>query len=215
LKAVVYHADARYADGNEVGNTYKRLFKGFNANCRQFNCKTVHVTLEGHEGWGDENFYVSGLDPKNVMLNREIAFAEFLKQAPEDLYLFSEPDYRMWKAFPALRGDVSLLYRAGDDVPMNPAWRLATPKALPLFELLRDETQKVKLRPGVGYDWHCDSEGFTSAWKLMGSPKGGMVEFLGLRIEFRDFSQYIKPNPIYGRNYAWHLKHQLLQQEGL
>lgn len=220
MKAVCYHADALYADGTPAGDTYRRLFKGFNANCHAFGLKTVHVTLEGHEGWGDENFYVSGLDPKNIMLNREIAFVQFLEQAPEDFYWFTEPDYRIWKAWPRLRGDCALLLR-GDDVPINPAWRMATKKAIPLFRDFRDETQSVELRPGVGFDWHCDSEGFRKVWDKMGRPKRHesgrlpITEYLGVRIEFRDFGHYIKPNPIFGRNYAWQSKYDLLKHEGL
>lgn len=213
MKAVVYHADSHFADGQPVGDTYKRLFKGFNKNCHEFGMTTVHVTLEGHEGWGDEVHYVKGLDPKNVMLNREIAFCDFLESAPEDVYFFIEPDYRIWKMFPDLKGDVSLVYRDGDTVPITPSWRLARNKALPLFQLFRDETQKVKPRPGVGYDWHCDSEGFNSVWRKMGSPTVGLTSFMGLQIEFRKFSEYVKPNPIYGKNYAWKQKGELLRAE--
>lgn len=214
MKAVVYHADAHYADGKPVGDTYKRLFKGFNENCHKFGLQTVHVTLEGHEGWGDENFYVSGLDPQNVMLNREICFHAFLEQAPHDVYWFTETDYRIFRTWEPLKADCALLLRPDDDVKINPAWRMATPKALPIFKAMRDNTQSVKLRPGVGWDWHCDSEGFRKLWEQMGSPTTlEPLEFLGCKVEFRRFSEYIKPNPIYGRNYAWKMKKELLDAE--
>ena len=172
------------------------------------------MTLEGHEGWGDENHYVSGLDPKNVMLNREIAFCDFLATAPEDTYFFIEPDYRLFREFPALVADCALLFRENDDVPLTPAWRMATKKALPLFRKFRDETQNVKLRPGVGFDWHCDSEGFTAVWRKMGSPSDYTPRtYAGVKIEFRKFGEYIKPNPIYGKNYAWKAKEDLLRAE--
>ena len=213
MKAVVYHADSHYADGRAVGDDYKRLFKGFNENFHKFDLQTVHVTLEGHPGWGDETYYVKGLDPKNVMLNREIAFCEYLEQAEDGEYFFIEPDYRIFRKWPPMETDCVLLFRENDDVPITPAWRLATKKAVPLFKLFRDETQNVKLRPGVGYDWHCDSEGFTSVWRKMGSPDVCRRKFMGLDIEFRRFSEYIKPNPIYGKNYAWKQKEDLLRAE--
>lgn len=211
MKAVCYHADAHYADGSEVGDTYKRLFQGFKKNCHEYGLKTIHVTLEGHEGWGDENYFVSGLDPANVMLNREIAFCDFLEKAPEGVYWFTEPDYRIFKAWPRLTTDCALLYRADDDVRITPCWRMATKKAIPVFRMFRDETKSIELRPGVGWDWHCDSEGFNRSWKKMGEPKEGRYSYLGVEIEFRKFSEYIKPDPIYGRNFAWKAKEILLQ----
>lgn len=214
MKAVAYHADAHYADGRAVGDDYRKLFNGFNKNCHSFGLKTVHVTLEGHEGWGDESHFVSGLDPKNVMLNREIAFCDFLEKAPEDVYWFTEPDYRIYRSWPAIKNDCALLYRGNDGVPITPSWRMATKKALPLFKAFRDATQNTKLRPGVGFDWHCDSEGFNEIYRKMGSPNGAHnIEFLGVSIEFRKFSEYIKPHPIYGRNFAWKAKEELLRAE--
>lgn len=212
MKVVVYHADSHYPNGKPLGDSYKRLFKGFNKNCHGHGLTTIHLTLEGFEGWGDENIYYPGLDPWNVILNREVVFTEFLKAAPMDVYFFSEPDYRMFTAVPPLKTDVAMLYRHSDGVPLNPSWRLATPKALPLFELFRDETASARSVEG----WHCDSEGFTSVWKQMGSPeKCEVVEFLGLSIELREFSDYVKPNiPKYGKNYCWNEKEDLLEAEG-
>jgi hypothetical protein len=145
------------------------------------------------------------------MLNREIAFCDFLEKAPDDVYWFSEPDYRILTPWPRLNADCALLYRPNDDVAITPAWRMATKKALPLFALFRDETRGAKLRPGVGYDWHCDSEGFNSVFKMMGKAS----EYLGVSIEWRDFRDYIKPDPIYGRNYAWKAKEELLRAEAI
>ena len=169
------------------------------------------MTLEGFEGWGDENHYVAGLDPKNVMLNREIAFCDFLEGAPDDVYWFTEPDYRIWRMWPPLAADCELLYREGDGVPLNPSWRLARRKALPLFEECRDEAKKWPNK----YDWHCDSEVFAALWKRMREPKAGEKRtYLGVEIGFRVFREYVKPNPIYGRNYAWKAKEELLRAEG-
>jgi hypothetical protein len=215
LKAVVYHADAHDPSGTPVGDQYQKLFKGLNTNCHKYGLQTVQVTLEGHPCWADEAYYVSGLDPKNMMLNREICFTDFLKNAPEDVYWFTEPDYRIWKNWPPLKEgfDCALLLREGDGVPLNPSWRMATKKALPLFEEFRDECLKWPTK----YDWHCDSEAFVAVHKKMGRPNRTVDSktYLGVAIEFRLFHEYVKPNPVYGRNYAGRgMKKELLRAEG-
>jgi hypothetical protein len=147
------------------------------------------------------------------MLNREIAFCDFLENAPDDVYWFGEPDYRIFILWPELEADCALLYRERDDVPMTPAWRMATKKAIPLFQAMKHETQNVRLRPGVGFDWHCDSEAFNTLWRKMGSPAYEPIKYLGVSIEFRPFKDYIKPRPLYGQNYAWKAKEELLRAE--
>jgi hypothetical protein len=172
------------------------------------------VTLEGYPNWCDEAHYVSGLDPKNVMLNREICFHDFLEKTEDGTFWFCEPDYRIFRTWPPLNADCALLFRENDGVPITPAWRMATKKALPLFRVMRDETKSVRLRPGVGFDWHCDSEAFNSIWRKMGSPSDYTPKrFVGVSIEFRKFGEYIKPSPIYGKNYAWKAKEDLLRAE--
>jgi hypothetical protein len=42
-------------------------------------------------------------------------------------------------------------------------------------------------------DWHGDSAAFTKVWEDMGKPGVGRTEYLGLRIEFRKYGDYIKP----------------------
>jgi hypothetical protein len=212
LKAVVYHADAHYADGKPVGDDYKKLFQGFNQSCHKHGLQTVHVTLEGFPVWGDEGHLVSGLDPKNMMLNREICFADFLEKAPEDVYWFTEPDYRIFQMWPELQADCALLYRHLDGVPLNPSWRIATKKAVPLFNAIRDDTLAV----GKKFDWHCDSEAFAALWVKMKRPtEQTKCVYLGVSMEFRKFEDYVKPNPKYGRNYAGSgLKKELLRAEG-
>lgn len=200
MKAVVYHADAKFAWGDSVGNTYKVLFEKFTAQCRRYGMSVIHLTLEGHEGWGDETIAYSGLDPKNVVLNREECFARFLELAKQDVYWFAEPDIEILQKWPRLEADCAMLYRRGDDVPMCPAWRMATPKALPFFKQLRDTLRLVKERPGVGHDWHGDSEAFTTVWKDMGSPTD-RTQYRGVDIEFRDYAKYIKGNPVYSKNH--------------
>lgn len=209
MRAVIYHANAEFAWGGDVGDLYERLFTRFKQQAKYHGMETIHLTLDGQPGWGDVTQYFDGLDPKNVVLNREECFTRFLENAPDDVYWFTEPDIKILKMWPYLNADCAMLYRQGDSVPMCPAWRLATPKALPFFRKLRDELRAVKVRPGVGYDWHGDSEAFTRVWKDMGSPTS-RTEYLGVDVEFRNYSEYIKGKPVYTRNYFGASKKDLL-----
>jgi hypothetical protein len=48
----------------------------------------------------------------------------------------------------------------------------------------------------------------------MGGPSNYTpINYLGVRVEFRPFKDYIKPNPIFGKNYAWKAKEALLRAE--
>jgi hypothetical protein len=210
MKAVVYHADAKFAWGDPVGNLYARLFERFRKQCNDYGMELIHLTIEGHPGWGDRTLHFDGLDAKNVVLNREECFSGFLERAEDDVYWFAEPDFEILQMWPALTADCALLYRDGDSVAMNPAWRMATPKALPLFLKLRDTLRAVEVRPGVGHDWHGDSEAFTRVWKDMGKPTKE-AEYLGVKIEFRPYSNYVKGEPKFTRNYFGKKKLQLLE----
>lgn len=215
MKAVVYHADAHFAWGGSVGDLYKRLFSKFVAQCHAHDIPVVHLTLDGHPGWGDETIRYPQLVPANVMLNREECFSAFLESAPDDVYWFCEPDYEIVKMWPKLTTDCAMLYRDGDSVPMNPAWRMARPKALPFFLKLRDTYRALTPTRGVGFDWHGDSWAFTKVWKNMGSPKGyGLVKYLGVEIEFRDYADYIKPKCKFGRNHFGAKKERWLGEAG-
>lgn len=212
MKAVVYHADAVDAFGEKAGDRYKRLFWKMVENCHKFGLQVVHVTLTGHEGWGDENFYVPGLDPQNVMLNREICFTTFLEQAPDDVYWFSETDYRIRKMWPPLVKDCALLYRDNDSVKLNPSWRMARKSALPVFQAIRNFAQNVEITEKVTHAWHCDSAAFIRAYRKMGAPDRDTT-WLGVDIELRKYSDYVKGNCIYGRNYLGQQKKELLETE--
>jgi hypothetical protein len=209
VKAVVYHADATYVGGKQWD--YKKLFEGFRKNCAKFGIPVVHLTVKGHEGWGDENVFYD-LDPKTVMLNREITFCDYLEKS-EGVCWFSEPDYRIFKMWPPLDADAALLYRDGDGVPISPAWRMATNKALPLFQEFVTLTKESE--PEKDQGWHCDSRAMAKVWEKLGKPNGWQASFLGVKIEIRKFRDYIKPHPIYGRNYAWNMKKELLLAEGV
>lgn len=212
MKAVIYHADAKFAWGDPVGTVYKRLFERFRKKCREFGMELIHLTLEGQPGWGDSNYFYEGLDPKNVVLNREECFTRFLENDSEDgvVYWFTEPDFDINRMIPPLEADCAMIYRPNDDVPMCPAWRLATTKALPFFVRLRDRLREVKERPGVGFDWHGDSEAFTAIWNEMGCPKA-KTEYLGVKIEFRKYEDYIKGTNKFTRNYFGSRKLKLLE----
>lgn len=211
MKAVVYHADAKFAWGGAVGDLYKKLFEKFRRQCKSHGMDLIHLTLDGQPGWGDKNFYYSGLDQQNVVLNREECFSRFLETAEDDVYWFTEPDIQIYRMWGPLNADCALLFRAGDDVPMCPAWRMAKPSALPVFLRLRDHLRAVEVRPGVGHDWHGDSEAFTKVWNEMGCPKEGeTVDYLGVNVEFRKYADYIKGSNKFSRNFFGQNKHQLL-----
>lgn len=199
MKAVVYHADAHFAWGPEVGDFYRRLFPKFLERCHAFDMEVIHLTLDGFPGMGDKNIFYGGYDAKDVMFNREMLFCDFLEKAEDDVYWFGEPDYVLFKKWPSLKTDCAFLHRT-DAVAMTPGWRMATPKAVPIFRDLRDTTKSVELRAGVGRDWHCDSDAFNKVWKKMGRPLIGFTSYLGVSVEMRDYRQYVKPGE-YSRNY--------------
>jgi hypothetical protein len=183
MKAVIYHADGPIAKNFPQG-LYETLFRGFRENAAQHGLSTVHLTLEGHPGWGDENYFLPG-DPADIVYNREVAFVDFLKKAPDDVYWFTEPDSRIHTMFPPLTGDLSLLRRQ-DSLPISPWWRLARPSALPFFEETLecfDTNQKT---------WHGDSVAFLEMWKRMGSPGEESLTYRGLSIELRNYKKYSK-----------------------
>lgn len=211
MKAVVYHADARFAWGDPVGRVYADLFKRFRKQCSDYGMELIHLTLTGQPGWGDKNFHYDGLKPENVVLNREECFSRFLETAADDVYWFAEPDMCIYRMWPDLEADCAMVYRSNDDVPMCPAWRMARPSALPFFQKLRDTLRGITVRPGVGFDWHGDSEAFTTVWKDMGCPQKGVVDYMGLKIEFRKYEDYIKGTTKFTRNYFGKRKMELLK----
>ena len=195
MKAVVYHADAQTHDGTPAGDLYKRLFKRFREHVHSFGMDLVHVTLAGFPGWGDENHYFDGLEAQNVMANREECFHDFLAQAPDDVYWFTEVDLTIYRMWPDLKVDCAMLYRKDAKAPMTPAWRMARPSALPFFKILRDA---MRLEPAKM--WHGDSEAFRKVWEKMGSPQKGVIDFMGVKIEMRDYTHYVKHSGLYCRH---------------
>jgi len=212
MKAVVYHADSHFAWGPAVGDLYAQLFPKFIDRCHRFGFeKVIHLNLEGFPEWGDETINYKGYEAKDVMYNRELIFADFLENAPDDVYWFGEPDYVFFKKWPVLSTDLALLYRHGDSVPMTPGWRLARPKASPIFREIAEIVKEVPIGEGIGRDWHCDSVAFVSMWKRFGKPKEGHVAYKGISVEMRVYKEYVKPG-VYCRNYNGPSKHKLIDQ---
>lgn len=196
MKAVIYHADSLFAWGAKPAEGYyERLFHDAKKDFAKHGITTVHLTLKGFPGWGDECYHYEGLQKREVVYNREVCFTKFLRDAPEDVYWFTEPDCRILEMFPPLEGDASFLYRQGDDVAMCPAWRLVTKKALPIFEevleLFKDEPRR---------DWHGDSDVFTAMWRRMGSPTD-RTTYKGIEVTMRPYRDYIKGKPRYTINH--------------
>lgn len=189
MKAVYYHADSHMAwGGNPPPSGYQKLAERFNDQCHRHGIQTVHLTCDGQPGWGDENRSFP-LDPRNIVANREEAFTAYLETAePGEWYWFCEPDFQILQPFsPPGDCDAVFLFRQHDDVPMCPAWRLATTKALPVYQRLREA-----MRADPRKDWHGDSAAFTKVWKEMGKPEI-KAEYLGVKIRMWRYPDFIKP----------------------
>jgi len=182
MKAVVYHADGPIAE-KFPKDTYKTLFKILKENLKTFGIPLVHITLEGHEGWGDENYFYDR-DPAHIVYNREELFLDFLKNADDNVYWFAEPDHRLKHMFPSLETDLALLFRQ-DSTPITPSWRLAKKSAIPFFEEVLsyyDTTDK---------SWNSDSGAYIKMWEQIGSPtESSVVNYNNMSIDLRPYKQY-------------------------
>ena len=175
MKAVIYHANAK-PRFKQPEDFWEVIVKGYKANVNSFGIPLVHLTIDGHPGWGDENYSYPG-DVEDVVWNREVCFTQFLKDAPEDVYWFGEPDSELLKPFPELAGDLAIVYR-GSYPRICPAWRLAKKSALPFFELILEEFDENQKR------FHGDSVAFDAAYDKLSD--------LGVKIELRQYNKYIK-----------------------
>lgn len=205
MKAVIYHSDKT----ESVNQIYKDLISGFKSQCERFNLTLIHLTTRGKDGLGHENYFFD-LDPKNVVLNREIAFCEYLKNQDE-LVWFTEPDCLIKKLFPLSDCDCVLLTRTKDDASLNMAWRLANKKALPLFEIFRDETEKSGFP-----EWTGDARAFRKVHLNMGLPMAPKkITYHGVNIELRDSQNYVKGrDPEFTQNFPSISKARLLKHWG-
>jgi len=210
MKAVVWHADAGHSMVEDVPDTYRRLFEGLRANLDKFGIELIHLTTKGHEKYSDQ-WVEYDLDPENVVLNREIAFCEFLKSAPDDYYWLTEPDCRIKKMWPEVTTDAVLVRRA-DSIPITPSWRIGNPKSLPLWEMFRDLTQQAKKNM---WRWHGDSIGWTEGWNRLGQPEMERMVWKGISIELRNYKQYVRLGSKYTENWKAGNKMELLRRDGL
>jgi hypothetical protein len=201
MKAVIYHADAKPL-WNAPKDLYKKLFSGFVDNAHQHNIKVIHLTLSGHEGWGDENIYYDGLDKNDIVYNREVCFCKFLEQADDDIYWFTEPDARIIKMFDIPKADLTMLYR-DDEVHMTPSFRIARKSALPIFNEILQVFDGAK-------DWHGDSKAFNTIYANMGNPTIGRIEYKGLQVEFLDYKEFGLKNSRYVTHHKFSSKSKLV-----
>jgi hypothetical protein len=203
MKAVIYHADTYLAD-KFPKDTYKQLTLGLKENLKTFNIPLIHITVTGHEGWGDENYFYDG-DPADAMYNREKFFLEFLKTCPEDTYWFTEPDARLNSELPPLTTDLALL-RRNNGVAISPWWRLAKKSSIPFFEeVLKNFDMENK-------GWHGDSVAYTTTWESIGKPGWGIHNWNGISIDFRDYRLYTGRGKPYSRQWKSHKKLELLSK---
>jgi hypothetical protein len=183
MKAVLYHAEAHDWHGKGI---YKDITYGLKENLATFNIPLIHLTVTGHEGWGDENYYYDVHDVKEVIYNREKTFLEFLKNdaVDDEIYWFCEPDFRLLTEFPPLTTDLCMLHR-NDPVVITPAWRLATKAAWPIFEeafSYFDLEQKK---------WHGDSVAWVKMWEAMEKPDApGFYKHNKRTVELRPYGWY-------------------------
>jgi hypothetical protein len=207
MKAVIYHAEAIFnwhGDG-----IYLDLIKGLKENLSTFGITLIHLTIKGHPGLGDENYFYEG-DPNEVIYNREKILIEFLKNdaTDDEVYWFCEPDFRLIEMFPPLTTDVCMLLR-NDSVAITPAWRLAKKSALPFFE------ESFKYFDLEQKKWHGDSVGWVALYNKMGSPtETGFYNHNGLSVELRPYGWYASRHKArFSKQYKGGSKDQITSQE--
>lgn len=203
MKAVIYHTDAKIA-GKFPKGTYKNITLGLKDNLRSFDIPLVHITLNGYEGWGDENYFFDG-DPEDVVYNREKFFLEFLKNCEDEVYWFTEPDSRLHSALPPLTTDLALL-RRNDSVAISPWWRLAKKTAVPFFEELIEHFDLENK------GWNGDSTAYTKMWEIMGKPNWGVCQWQDVSIDLRDYRLYTGRHKPYSRQWKAHKKLELINE---
>jgi hypothetical protein len=206
MKAVVYHTDASISE-KFPKDTYKNLLLGLRKNCNDFNIPLVHITINGFEGYGDENIFVDA-DPENIVWNREKFFIEYLKSADSnETYYFTEPDSRINKNFPDLTTDLALLYR-GKVPRITPAWRLARTSALSIFEEVFDDYTDQKT-------WNTDCTAWDKFYdKLNPVENLGIHEYKNLTIELRDYKKYcLRRRDAYVSQFKSNHKSDLIRQD--
>lgn len=205
--SVIYHNDKQDL-WNAPDGAYKTIIEFYKEQLHKHDIKLIHLSTEGHDGWGDVNIHYPG-NPEEVMWNRENFFVKFLKEDAEDeYYWFGEPDVIINKLPDSTDCDIALLKR-NDKISINPSFRLAKKTALPYFEELIENYNLDKKT------WHGDSD----AHAYMGAKLGaqgklnvGKVEYNGMRIEFREHNDYMhQQSGKYLRHFKFTNKKSLLE----
>lgn len=210
MKAVIYHADAKIAE-KYPKDTYRNLLLGLRENLKTFNIPMVHITINGFTGYGDENIYVDA-DPDDIVWNRDKFFIEYLKNAEDDeTYWFTEPDSRIVNMFPPLTTDLALIYRnkKGEN-PILPGWRLATKKALPVFETVFDYFNTNLHHNKL---WDSDSGAWGNLYRMLGYPTENITTFNDVSIELRPYKQYFMTGSFYTSQHKSNNKSRLIDKE--
>jgi hypothetical protein len=213
MKVVMYHADAWKTQKFEP-DAYKKLTVGFKKNLEMFGIELIHLTSNGHEGWGHTNYFYD-VDPELINYSREICFVDFIKNtAKEDeIYLFTEPDHRLVELFPPLDGDLALLYRTGDFCPVPPSWRLARKSATPIFEEIFEVYNRTVTNEYNPLVWGGDSDAMKTLWERMGQPAFGKTVYNNLNIDFRVYKEYATKKSKYTKQYKAGNKSIILAEE--
>ncbi len=205
MKAVIYHTDGKKSL-EYPKDTYKNLILGLKENCNSFGIPLIHLTINGFEGLGDENYFYEG-NPDEIIYNREKFFIEFLKSAPEDEYWFTEPDSRIVNMFPPLEGDLAMLLRKSEK-RLNAAWRLAKKSAVPFFEEALSHYDLTRK------EWDGDTVGYIKMYELIGNPEEeGTISYKDMTVELRNYKQYCYGKGYYTRQWKSHWKLELLNNE--
>lgn len=210
MKAVVYHADA-FKEGKMPKGIYRQLIKQLRVNVNKFDMPLIHLTVNDHDGLGDENYSYKMESVHQVIWNREKCIVEFLKNHadPNEEYLFLEPDFEIQKHIPRLTTDLCLLLR-GDDVALTPAWRLCKKNAYKFFE------ESLNYFPEEHKDWHGDSQAWNRMYANMGSPKLlGLYQYNGISIELRPYGDYASKRGTFSKQYKGGAKTQMVDPEWL
>ena len=196
MKAVIYHADASRAKKHSH-LPYKELIAGMKENLNSYGIELIHLTLEGFPGYGDTNFFYTGI-PDEVIYNREVCFTEFLKNHAEDheQYWFTEADVRLRNPFPLLAEGVDAAFiTALSEKRFLPTWRLARKSAAPIFEEALAGFGSLK-------QWDGDTEAWGKVYLAVGSPDvNQQIVYNNMCFETRPYKHYNMGKSYYTAHY--------------